>query len=421
MKRVLLAILLFTRVFGAYAQEEELPDSLAFSDSPHRPFLLSIIHAPVLEGLTEPRLILPNDRVLCYDKIISFKTNTASGCLFIDTEGGFMAYIPPKEDISPACLIKPEDVRFNLNVMGLRGNVYNYFNFRKANVLQHGYTTGLTETYQYTFNSTPETVTLRNTNESKEFLGGKIKAYRYKPDGRDEEWYLFGKEFPEKVNFAPKKYLGNFGIGYQQAEEGLFLIMQVSGSLFDSEITDIKDEQACFDSRPFTSLEEGFFTEVETNIESNREKLEKKSEAIRGDDYCGGLKQRNIQYQQELLNTQERNVQTAQQGSIHQGPVAQQAMRDMYNYEGMMQQSIYETELLICKQEEILSYPANANSPATVQRIRGKISCLEQQMAYQEQVKRELEKLNTQSPDDPLLIQKKGKLVRETMTYPSCK
>ena len=88
----------------------------------------------------------------------------------------------------------------------------------------------------------------------------------------------------------------------------------------------------------------------------------------------------------------------------------------MFNYEEMIQQEIYDTELSICKQQEMLSRPANAKSPGTVQEIREKINCLEQQMAYQEQTKREIEKLNTQIPNDPLLSQKKGKLVMETMT-----
>tara|TARA_R110002020_G_scaffold146343_1_gene320893 strand:+ start:15315 stop:16421 length:1107 start_codon:yes stop_codon:yes gene_type:complete len=364
---------------------------------------------------------LPNDHVLCYDKIISFKTNStalqASGCLFIDTEGGFMSYIPPKRDHSPVCLIKTEDDNFNLTVMGLSGNVFNYFNYRKDNTLQHGVSTGNSETFQYAYNMSPEVVTLRISGETKEYLEGKVKAYVYKSDTGDEKWYLFGKEFPEKVSFAPKKYLGNFAVGYQQAEEGLFLIMEVSGSSYNSQITAITSEQVCFDSRPFNSMEEEFFAHVTESIANKKEKLDEKSEAVRTEDYCGTLKQRNIQFKQDMLTRQEEKLQHARQGNIQQNTNAQKAITQaMFNYEEMIQQEIYDTELSICKQQEMLSRPANAKSPGTVQEIREKINCLEQQMAYQEQTKREIEKLNTQIPNDPLLSQKKGKLVMETMT-----
>lgn len=425
MKKLLFLLLSLLTVLPCFSQEEDGPDSLFFSDSPHRPFLLSILQAPVLEGMSSPRTILPNESVRCYDKTITFKTNSesmqVSGCLFIDTEDGFLSFIPPKYDRNPECVIKDQEDDFNLTVIGLAGNVFNYANYRKDGVLQHIVSTGNSETFLYAYNSTNESVSLRQTEEVKEFLDGKIKAQVYQVSGRDEKWFLFGKEFPPDLLFSPKKYLGNFGIGYQQSDKGVYLIMQVTGSGYDAEITDIKSEMNCFDSRQFIHMETAFFDNAVESINRSREKLEKKSQSLSPDDYCASLKERNIQYRQEMLTRQEGHLQTAKQGNLQQNTLAMQAMSQaMYNYEDLMQQQIYETELRICEQEKMLTFPANANSPGKVQRVRAKIDCLELQKARQLETKQKIRELEMQSPNDPGQIPKKGKLMMDAM-LDSCK
>lgn len=425
MKKLIFLIPFLTFSLLAYAQDEDELDSLAFSDSPHRPFLLSILQAPVLEGMSTPRLIVPNESILCYDKTITFKTNgegfQVQGCLFIDTEDGFMAFIPPKYDRNPECVIKDQEEDFNLTVLGLAGNVFNYANYRKDGVLQHVVTTGNSETFLQTYTSSNEAASLQRTLETKDFLDGKIKAHVYERADRDEKWYLFGKEFPPEILFSPKKYLGNFGIGYQHTEKGLYLIMQVTGTNYEAEITDIQSEMNCFDSRPFRQMETEFFEHALESIDRNREKLDRKAESASGDDYCGSIKARNIQYKRELLAKQESQLKQSHQGSVQQNTSGIQGMSQaMANYEDVMQQQIYETELLICQQEKILTFPANARSPETVQRVRTKIACLEQQKAKEIQTKQKMRELEEQSPNDPMQTTKKQRLLMEVIQQ-ACK
>lgn len=425
MKKLMLWIPLVAFSLLAYAQEEDELDSLAFGDSPHRPFLLSILDVPVLEPMSSPSLIVPNENILCYDKTITFKTSGESlnvnGCLFIDTEDGFMSFIPPKRERYPDCLIKDQEDDFNLTVIGLAGNVFNYQNFRKNGELQHMVSTGNSENYVYAYSATPDPISLELTEESKEFLDGKIKAWVYERQGGGQKWYLFGKEFPPALTFSPKKYLGNFGIGYHYSDKGLYLIMQVVGTGYDAEIIEIEDQMTCFDSRKFRHIETEFFNSAMESIDRKKNKLDEKAGSIDTEDYCAGLKARNIQYEQEMLSRQEASIQQAKQGNLQQNTTAMQAMsQGMFNYDDLIQQQIYETELEICQQEKILTFPANARSPGTVQRVRDKIQCLEQQKAMQIETQQKLLALNDQLRDDPLISQKKNQLIRKTATMP-CK
>lgn len=420
MKKLVFAFLLVgVYVGGLMAQDRERRDSLAFTDHPHRPFLLSILEAPVLEGMSEPRIILPNVQLLCYDKTITFKTTTpsgeAQGCLFIDTEGGFMSFIPPKRGESPDCTIKPEEEKFNLTVMGLAGNSYHYFNYRNNSTLYHGVTNTGIETTQISYTHSPEPIELRKTELTKEFLGGKVKAFAYKVTDRTELWYLFGKELPDKVNFAPKKYLGNFGIGYQQAEEGLFLIMEVEGSPYDAQIVDIRDEQNCFDSRPFKPMETEIFERALESNEREKQKVEQQAQKINSEDYCAGVKQRNLQFKQEVAERKEGQLRAGQStaqsrlGQPNQQSAAtyQSFSQTMFNFDDMIQESIYDIELRICEQEKMLTYPGNANSPSTVQRIRAKIECLKQEKQGQISMKEQFAQMDAANSSYPQLPYKK--------------
>ncbi|MEZ4793088.1 MAG: hypothetical protein R2783_06400 [Gelidibacter sp.] len=422
MKQVFYFLVIVFSISNLMAQDpeqEESLDSLSFSDSPHRPFLLSIASAPILEGLTEPRTMVPNGGRVCYDKIISFETNGAGnlikGCLFLDTENGFMAYIPPKPGMSPECVLKVEDKDFNLTVLGLQGNVYNYFNYIKNNTLQHGVTTGNSLDYLYVWQSNAEVTKLRHTNETKDFLGGKIKAHVYKPDGRTEKWYLFGKEYNEVVEFTPKKYLGNFGIGYQYSDSGLYIIMQVSGSNYDSEITDIKDQQACFDSAPFKNFEDELYTSGMESINQKRDKLRKKLDHIRADE-CSTLQIRNIQYEQEMLTHQEQNLIQSQQGNLQQNANTQQArMQLMYNYEETIQMMINETEYDICKQQQALQRSSPGNS--SHQRMVDKMECMQRKLTERKDTQQKIQQLDIQYANNPgKKIVEQGKLIMKVLT-----
>ncbi len=46
-------------------------------------------------------------------------------------------------------------------------------------------------------------------------------AYRF-PNDPDMTWYLYGDRFPEKAA-SPEIPAGNFGVGYLQTDEGLYI------------------------------------------------------------------------------------------------------------------------------------------------------------------------------------------------------
>jgi hypothetical protein len=418
MYKIQFVMFCFLLVAVANAQPDTTRIDTSWSRSPHRPFLLSIIQGPVLEGRSTAITIVPRER-LCFDKIFRIKTQTASaiaeGCAFINTEKGFMASTPIKRGATPVCDLNIAKPDFGLILIGLKGNAYNYFNAKKNNSIEHWVTTGNSENYQYQFITTPEAVPLTRRAESKLFVGGKIKAWAYKAEGRPETWWLFGKTEPDRLLMTPKKFLGSYAVGYQYTDKGLFIIMQITAPNYSAEIMDIQDQDICFDPSSFKVFEDQHYTRGMESIVREREKLQKKEDQMEPGQ-CAGQERISINYQKEALNRRQENLERSRQGNIQQNISTQQAQaQSIINYDDVIQISIYETELDICKLQQRLSRQSGGGS-SSQRRQQERLTCLRNQLTRQKATQQQLLRVNTQFANNPgKQYAEKAKLYMQSM------
>lgn len=396
MKQTFTAFLLLC-VSAAYAQSPRR-DTLFGSGNPNGPYLISVFEADVLEGRSMPRTITATGQRMCFDKKIKVKTVTARGpaevCLFINTKIGLIGYTPMKPGADPVCDIKPFLSDFRFSVIGLKGNVYNYMNNKKKDVLEHWVQTSNSDQYQYQFSNSAPAVPIRKKAERRDYCDGKVKAQLYKADGRPEEWYLFGKEFPDAVIMAPQKYLGSFTVGYQYTDKGLFIIMQMVSSSIDSKILSIEDVETCFDPAPFKVFEDEQQTKMQQSIQRERQKIAREETKQEKYPSCQNKKTALLNYQKESLNRTEQNMQEARTGNAMQEVRTQQAQANLFNYDDAIQTLIYETELKLCRAEQRQS---ENQSPSNQE----KITCLQNSLASQQQAKVKMQQINTQYRNEP--------------------
>jgi hypothetical protein len=373
-------------------------DTVVFSGVPHAPYLNSIYNADVIESRSVPQTITPTSQKICFDKKIKIKTITSRGpaevCVFINTKIGLIGYTAIKPGSDPICDIKPDRSDFRFSIIGLKGNTYNYMNNKKKDVLEHWVQTSNSTTYQYEFSNTTSSAQLRKKPERRDYCDGKVKAQLYKVDGQPQEWFLFGKNFPDAVTMEPKKFLGQFAVGYQYSDKGLFIIMQMTASNIDSKILSIEDIETCFDPSPFKVFEDEQQAKVTEQIAKQREKIAREETKQERYPSCQSKKTVMLNFQKEMLNRQEQNLQQASVGNMSQNVRTQQAQADLMSYDDMIQGMIYETELKLCRAQQ-----SQAENPSESK--QKKIQCLQESLGKQQMVKNKFQQINTQYRNEP--------------------
>lgn len=342
-----------------------------------------ILQAPVVTGGTTAVTIVPNRAEFCFDKKIKIKSTVrgrlVEQCLYLDTKKGLTAYLMPERVAGgDMCDIKPDDEKFIFSIIGLKGNVYTYKNQRKKDVMLHWVTTGNSQTYLYQ-SPTPagaETVELHKKIERRDYCNGKIKATCYKADGAAApELFLFGKTYPANIKVSSNKYIGNFGIGYQNTDRGLFIIMEMNASSYDCKITDIEDVNICFDPTPFQIMEDEYVSKQTEALTKEREKISRDEAKAQSAEYCVSEKMAVINFRKENLRKQEENLGQSQRGNTYQNQTTQKAMIGMMDPLISVQGSILETKVSICNTNENMS-----RRPGDSQSYQEKISCLNSQL-----------------------------------------
>ncbi len=420
-KQVVLLIFFISASLSLSAQRDTTRVDSFWAASPHRPYLLSVLEAPVISGLTAPRTITPRNQPICFDKIVKVKMVTGGrlteGCLFLNTQTGLVGHSPIKPGAIGICDIKPESPEFSLFVIGLEGNTYHYFNTQKKDEIEHRVATNNSDQYQYDFTTTGiGHAVLHRKTVNRKYCDNKVQAWAYRVDGRPETWYMFGRMYPESMTMIPKKFLGNYAVGYQNTDKGLYIIMQMESSTLDSKIISITDADICFDPTPFQVFEEEMVNKVRTSSARSREKLQKKLTAIKPDDPCGQAKRTSIQFQQQALDRQEENVMNSMQGNLSQQTRTQQARSDgMMNYNDVIQASIYDTRVKICQVEDQLARSGSSNSSSR-QRQQQRLTCLQGHLAEQVQVQGQFRDLDRQHAAQPgKAMVEKAKLMMKVM------
>lgn len=373
-------------------------DTILFAGHPYAPYLNVIYTADVLEGRSIPTSITPTSQKICFDKKMRIKTITSRGpaeiCVFINTKIGLIGYTPLKRGSAAVCDIKPELSDFRFSIIGLKGNVFNYFNNKKKDIIEHWVQTGNSNTYQYEFSNTTSSAQLRKKTERRDYCDGKVKAQLYKVDGQPQEWFLFGKHYPDAITMQPKKFLGQFAVGYQYSDKGLFIIMQMTDAAIDSKILELEDVETCFVPSPFKIFEDEQQTKMSENIAKQRQRIMRDREKKERYPSCESKKMEWINFQEEALNRQEENLRKSKQGNMMQHVQTQQAQANLMNYDDMIQTMIYETELKLCRAQQ-----SQAENPSEGK--QKKIQCLQESLTQQKQAKQKFQQINTQYRNEP--------------------
>lgn len=384
----------------------------AWGDWPDQPYYNGILSAPVVIGETVAETITPTGQKLCFDKKVRIKSMISSGpveqCMYINTVKGYIGIIPPQRGGSgpELCDIKTDDPKFLFYVLGLKGNVYTFKNAEKNGTIEHWVTTGNTQAHQANLTGPPGNYTVHKKSERRGYCGDKIKTWAYKYDNprlndsvgqaSSPVYFLFGKTFPEEINVSSNKYIGNFGVGYQFTDKGLYIIMEMESGSYGCKITELEEVSVCFDPVPFKIAEDDFFLKASAGIQKERDKIAR-DEARVGDD-CVSQKMAVIEFRKEQVRLQEARLYTSQQGNIYQDPVAQQAMAQMMDHAAMTKQMILDNEVKICQAERRLSQTSNQSSR---DRYQQRISCLGSQNSQLRSLEAQLKALDIQYASEP--------------------
>ncbi len=406
---LLLLILFVSNTLNAQRGRDTL-----WGGSPNAPFYNRILQAPVTSGETEQILIHPTARPFCFDKRIKIKSTVGSRlieqCLYLDTKGGLVAYLPPVTGgTAEMCDIKPDEEKFVFSVMGLKGNVYTYKNQKKKNTIKHWYTTGNSQTYLYQTPTNTGVYTLHKKTERRDYCGGKIKATAYKYDGATAPtMFIFGNSYPPDINVTANKYIGNFGIGYQYTDKGLYIIMEMQSSGYTCKITDIEDVDVCFNPAPFQFLEGEMVTKQTESNNKEREKIER--DAAKATGPCASEKMAVIEFRRENLRKQEENLQNSQQGNVYQNVNTQKAYANMMDPLTSIQGSILETKVSICNTEQSIQRSPNNN------RAQEKLSCLRTQLRQLMSTETQMRAIDTRYTNEPSkALLEKSRLMLQSM------
>ena len=370
-------LLIFIAICFTVNAQAQPPRDTVWGNFPNQPYLNQILRATVVSGETQQIIIHPNQEPFCFDKKITIKSTVGSRvfeqCIYLDTKGGLLAFLLPVNSSGGGlCDIKPDDKDFHFSVMGLKGNVFNYHNTEKKGQLQHWVSTGNTVEHRYIFEGANNTnqYTLHKKGERRDYCDGKIKATSYKYDGATAPTlFLFGKNYPADINVTANKYIGNFGIGYQYTDKGLYLIMENVASGYTCKITSIEDVNVCFDPSPFKKMEDEFLTKRTAELQKMREKIAKDEQKAANSQDCSSEKMAVVNFQKEELRRQEENLTNANHGNVYQDNVTQRAYAGMMDPLRMVQESILNTKVGICQTQVNINKRPNDNS------LQAKLNC----------------------------------------------
>jgi hypothetical protein len=210
-------------------------------------------------------------------------------------------------------------------------------------------------------------------------------------------YFLFGKNFPEEITVNSAKFIGNYGVGYQFTDKGLFILMEMESSGFDCKIEEIKEVNVCFDPSAFKIGEDEFFHKMQAGLQREREKIAADEAKVAGSD-CPSEQMAVINFRKEQVRVQEARMFTAQLGNTYQSLPTQQAMGQMLDHVAITKQYILENRLKICQAQKRMN---ETRSQSSKERYQQKISCLNRQIGELQGLQGQLEAIDSQYTDEP--------------------
>lgn len=394
--KMIFFVLLFLAalVHIAHAQGGTRRDTIGFAA-----WKRAVMKAPVLTGETEARIIVPHEQPLCFNTEFDLKLTVGSKiveqAMFINSSIGITGYLPPS-DGGLVNMLFPELVDFSFFIIGLKGNVYHYYNSKgKDNRIEHWVSTGNTDVHQYQQMGTDFTaaVTLDRKNVTGPYCQGTITAMAYRfTSNPGMTWYVYGDRFPVKLH--PKKFLGNFGIGYLQCTEGLYLVTEIQSPGYSCKVSDIQNTYTCLFTTVFNIKEDAFIASRTTELQKEKDRLERQAGRISGD--CAAEQTNLLSFRQEQQRKQEANLAHLKDGNVHQDIAVQRRMLSMMDPLTMVQESILTTRLGIC--QALKSAQRGGPGAAAAQE---KANCLSGLLGQLQQLETQMQALNTQYATEP--------------------
>lgn len=357
------------------------------------PWRSAIKRAPVLTGHAEPRIIVPHEQPLCFpmefDLKISIPGKIVEQAMFINANMGIIGLLPPSSS-GLVNMLFPELPDFSFSVMGLKGNVYQYSTRKgKNNIIERWVSTGNTETHQYQMTGSFFTgaVDLQRKNVTAPYCNGSLTAMAYRfSSNPDMIWYLYGDRFPEKLH--PRKFLGNFGVGYLQTDEGLYIVTELRTSSFTCKVTDIQVTNTCLHTTEFKIMEDKFIEKRTEAIQKEKQKLERDAARVSGN--CASEQTDLISFKQEQQRKQEAALRQVKTGNTYQDVNVQRSMVSMMDPLVTVQEGILSTKLSICRAQH-----------STSSNKEEKLSCLYNQLGVLMEMETEMKALDLQYVNEP--------------------
>jgi len=393
-RNAVIFLLLVMATMSVFGQRHERHDTLTLAQ-----WKAAITRVPVLTGQSQPQIIVPHQSPLCFQVEFDLKATvgpkTFEQCMFMNTGMGLVGLLPPSTS-GLINMIMPEIQEFNFSVISLKGNVYRYFNKKgRRDALDHFVSTGNTQTFQYqqASNLLSDTVALYRKTEAGTYCNGNMTARAYRLQNGGPTWFIYGDRFPEKLH--PKKYMGNYGVGYLYTAEGLFIITEFRADSYQCKVTDIQNSNACLNATPFQLLEDKFNTDRAADVQKEQEKLDRQAGGISGD--CQAEKTALLNFRREVQRKQEENLRRSKEGNMYQDAGAQKAMLGMMDPLVSVQEGIINARLSICLAQKGIEHSSGSDHA----RAEEKIGCLNRQMVALQQAETAMRALDTRYASEP--------------------
>lgn len=353
----------------------------------------TIKKAPVLTGETAPRIIVPHEQPLCFPTEFDLKISTpgkiAEQAMFINSTTGVIGFLPPHSG-GLVNMLFPELPDFSFAVISLKGNAFHYFTRKgKNNTIDRYVSTGNSETHLLSMpaNSFTGAVDLQRKNETAPYCNGTLTAMAYRfSTNPDMTWFVYGDRFPEKLH--PRKFLGNFGVGYLLTDEGLYIVTEFRTAAYTCRVTEIQVTNTCLHTNEFNVMEDKFVEKRTEALNQNRQKLERDAAKIGGT--CTSEQSDLLSFRQEQQTKQEAALRQSRSGNTYQDRNVQRSMLSMMDPLTAVQESILTTKLSICRAEH-----------STSSRKAEKINCLNNQLSVLMDLEARMRALDVQYTNDP--------------------
>jgi hypothetical protein len=335
-----------------------------------QPWHVQALQVPSLLHPVRQKTFMATEK-LCFDKKIFVKGSaggrTLDTYLYINTEDGYVGIMNGREGTLGNGEFNIDNERFNLLVIGKKGNTFNYYTRKKKGNFVHYVSTSNSEQFQYQFGGfTPSNDAINKKTERNEYCGGKFKTWGYKANGADAPMmHVFGRTYPNKL--VCKDFLGHAGVGYLNTDAGMYLVCQLEKGSFGTEMREFDDIDICFDPAGFTKAEETMYADIDQGINKQKEKLENKTYS----GTCSGEQESLKQFKLEKLNKKKGDLEQMQQGNVLQNTNTQKAYAAMMDPVDMAEEAVLDLDVQICKTQDRISRSNGDNSKA-----QQKLSCL---------------------------------------------